>query len=408
MSNSLIFNVVLYLGAFLILKRKRSSRISRFVVLLYFVLAVASILTNNIFFPNNINHPLLPFIYLFICLMVLVFPLTKFETISDNPPSNKLMALLIIMIIFSVLRLPNIISNFSIAITNAIADSDFLFETYNNNMSHYINDLGTGGFNYQIIILNSLDKYIPFFLVYYLTLPKKNIWVTIGLVLGSFIAPLHGLVIAQRGVIVNTVFSFVLSYLIFSHRLSAKAKRWIVTFGGSFLVGITLLFVLISVSRFSRVYSGDGNVVHSMVNYAGQPMLNFDEKVLDAGGVRYGDRTFPLFKKMLFMDVSPTYASRIIKYSNLKINESKFYTLVGDFVLDYGAVLGFIIIVFISLFFRQLISGGGNIRFHNAFAVYVLGYMLLCGWHLYPFSDYGGNLSIIIAVLLFVYFKKRN
>jgi len=107
------------------------------------------------------------------------------------------------------------------------------------------------------------------------------------------------------------------------------------------------------------------------------------------------------------MDGAFDYAHRMEKYQELKLNEGLFSTFVGDFVVDFGPILAFIIIVIMSIIFSRMIAHKGRVvPMHKLIPAYILGYIILCGWHLYPFADFGGNLSLFIGFLLYFYFKR--
>ena len=90
------------------------------------------------------------------------------------------------------------------------------------------------------------------------------------------------------------------------------------------------------------------DVAESIEWYYGQSFLNFNNYGLDAGGIRYGDRTANFFKSFLFDDVPHNFVERREKYSHLKIDDYYFYTFVGDFTIDYGPILA--VLLFYNFF----------------------------------------------------------
>jgi hypothetical protein len=157
----------------------------------------------------------------------------------------------------------------------------------------------------------------------------------------------------------------------------------------------------------------------SVIYYAGQENLYFNNFGLNNNGIRYGDRTIPLYKRMVgFYNVPKNFWDRRQKYPNLKINDEVFYTFVGDFTFDFGPIIATLIIIGFSLFvLKKTKVRNGRILFHQLILLHFV--MIVCmmgGLKLYPFSDVGGNLQLLVYVFAYIVFrldfdlnlKKRN
>lgn len=59
-------------------------------------------------------------------------------------------------------------------------------------------------------------------------------------------------------------------------------------------------------------------------------MLVFNNYGMDANGIRYGDRTAPLIRKLLGLKTSTNYYERRFVYSKMLVNDSYFITFIGD------------------------------------------------------------------------------
>ena len=158
-------------------------------------------------------------------------------------------------------------------------------------------------------------------------------------------------------------------------------------------------------SRFGESEAGSES---SVFFYAGQENLYFNNFGLDNGGLRYGDRTFPLFKKMLgFENVPDNFWERRSKYPNLQINDEVFIGFIGDFTLDFGPFITPFIFIFFTIFIlNKTIIRNKVILFHQLILLhFVMCLCMLGGMKLYPFSDVGGNLQLIIYFLAFLFFR---
>jgi oligosaccharide repeat unit polymerase len=177
------------------------------------------------------------------------------------------------------------------------------------------------------------------------------------------------------------------------------------------ILGLGLILVLsiplaaITLSRFDQ---RQGGAVGSVVYYIGQANLNFNNYGLDAGGIRHGDRTINLLKRVIDPYNTPkNFQERRDKYPDLKMDDNVFYTFVGDFTLDFGpwkTVLIFLIfnmLVVIATRARTDDQGKASLAFHQL----LLLYMVTCiamqgGFWLFGYADTAG-LRLIALLMLY-------
>ena len=127
---------------------------------------------------------------------------------------------------------------------------------------------------------------------------------------------------------------------------------------------------------------------------------------MDAGGIRYGDRTLNLFKRLIDPSTPKNFIERRDKYHNLEIDDYYFTTFVGDFCLDFGPIVTvFIFVIFNLWVISQIRPRDGTLKLHQLLLIYFA--MCICmqgGMTLFAFSD-TGNLKMIILILLYVYLR---
>lgn len=240
---------------------------------------------------------------------------------------------------------------------------------------------------------------------YYLTLEKRNKYISIGLFIAAIYPIIQNIAISQRGPVVTRFFTIVISFFAVVKFLPDKVRRMSKIAGIVAVTLITIPMVAITLSRFNRV--SEGGALQSVYYYSGQQNLNFNMYGLDDGGIRYGDRTIPMFKRMLgFENVPHNFYERRAKYPHLKINDEVFIGYVGDFTLDFGPFVAPIIFV---LFTFYVISATRirrkTILFHQLILVHFV--MCVCfqgGMKLYSYAD-TGNLRVIGMFLLYFTFK---
>lgn len=137
------------------------------------------------------------------------------------------------------------------------------------------------------------------------------------------------------------------------------------------------------------------------MRYFAEGPLVFNNYCLDANGTRDGEYTFA-FQHILDRGSQPNEAELREKYSNLKINSSRFYTFVGDFVLDYGPIPAFIIIVAIFfIVYNKTIIHRKTMLFPQMILLYIL-IQYCCGFYQYQYSMKMGNAYLVALILFYI------
>ncbi len=374
----------------------------------YFLYSVCSIVLYQIQYYPFQEPTFLPFVYLYCMLMIAFYPVLRFrDTDVDtmSKPSHALLVpLCLVFVAAALVQLPETISAFSENIVILLFLPTGGLDLYNDAMSDSY-AIGDGSIaNLPSIITNAFGSFGVLLFFFYLTFKKRSLFLTIGLATACLIVVVQNITLGQRGPIQEALFTFFVTYLLLRKWLSPRINRIIMVFGLGLATLVAVPLVLLTSSRFGDI--GDG-VFDSTIFYVGQQNLFFNNHGLDNNGLRYGDRTFPLFKTMLgFDDVPANFMERRDKYPDLQINDEVFIGFVGDFALDFGPVIGALIIVVAvgaillgtrihrrRLLFHQLVL------LHFALCVAMLG-----GIKLYPFSDVGGNLQLILYICVYVLF----
>lgn len=357
------------------------------------------------------NKPihLFPFIYLFIMLLLATSTVLKYDVkkISGIQRPNSLYFLIVSLffVVPSLIHSPSTISHIQEGIVKMVVDSRAGNEMYREAIERSYQS-GTGGVSNIMAIFSSAFYNIGVLLTfYYLTLSKRNKWLSAALILSTLIGLLVYVSLGQRGGVILRLFTIIVTYFAFKTYYPQKVQKILKYAGIIVVVLVSVPIVLITMSRFG---SDEGSSFDSALQYAGQENINFNYYGLDDGGVRYGDRTAPLFKKMLgFQNVPDNYWQRRDKYPHLKMDDDVFYTFVGDFTIDYGPFIAVILfLIFTLLFLNATKVKGKRIKFHQLILVHFV--MCICaqgGMTLFSFSDTAGNLQIIVVVIAYFLFK---
>lgn len=378
---------------------------------LYTLYAVMSILLyNNTDYSSHFKPiHLFPFIYLFLMLRMAMSPVFQYcnsaVTEIKRPNSRLFIIVLLFFVVPSLINFPSSVSDIQGGIMRLILDASDMGDMYREAMEQSETS-GTGGISNLFAIFSSAFYDLGvLFTFYYFSIPKRNVLLSIALILSCIIGLLGSVSLGQRGAIVSCAFTIAISFLIMKPFYSEKLSKVLGRIGAVSGIGIVLLLAIMTVGRFANESSGTAG---SVEYYTGQANLYFNNYGLDDGGIRYGDRTIPLFKGMVgFNNVPRNYWQRRDKYPHLKINDEVFSTFVGDFTIDFGPIIAFVLFV---LFMVVLVSAtkvrGNIIGFHQLILVHFVACVCVQGgMTLFSFSDIGGNLSIIVYFVAYLVFK---
>lgn len=324
------------------------------------------------------------------------------ETI-ENPNTRVLVIIGCIIVISAILMIPGIIAQANKGIINLFVDDTAAKEVYTDQVEE-IGNSGKSVRNLPAVIYNSLSDITVFLLFYFLSLKDfKHKLVIYGLafttLLGIIIPITHG----QRSGVVSCTLTVIAGYFLFKPYLSRKINKAVKKIGIIAMIIISLPILAITMSRFGKEQAGVGGFINW---YVGQGSLYFNNNGLDAGGIRYGDRTINLFKRIVSPDTPKNFVERRDKYHNLELDDYFFYTFVGDFTIDFGPVLAFIIFVCVFyLICRKTRSHDPTIKLYQLLLIYFTACISIQGgMTLFSYAD-TGNLRIITLLGLYAYLR---
>lgn len=378
------------------------------IIFSYILYAFVSIQTLNdpIFSLEYEPLKLFPYLYLYVMMMIALAPAiyTHFHPTDhiENPNSRILTVIAIIIIICAIALIPNIINDSNGGLVKLLTDTDAGKDAYNEALKE-ISDTGSRINNIFAVLYNSLSDISTFLLFYFMTEEKKNKWLITGLFLSTFIGIAMPLMKGQRGGVIISVSTAIIGYFVFKSYINRKVNRLIQTTGIVVIGIIAIPIIAITVSRFGNASAG----VSGYLNwYIGQGSLYFNNYGLDDDGIRYGDRTLNLFKRVIDPETSKNFAERRATYHYLKVNDDKFTTFVGDFTIDFGPLIAFLIFVVFNIWILYKIRTDNNsIKLHQLLLIYFsVCVSIQGGMSLFTYSD-TANLRIICIFLLYGYLR---
>lgn len=374
----------------------------------YILYATLSLLTlNDPLFSISYNPlKLFPYIYLYAMLMVALLPAIythrhPVEEIAD-PGTRVLKIIAFISIVSALFLVPDIINNFSSGVVKLFTDIDAGNDNYQEQSSDNA-DAGQGIRNLPAVIYNSISDITIFLCFYFLTLKKKPKLLIVGLFFSIFVGLTLPIIRGSRGGVIMALMAIVGAFMLLRQYMQKKVRRTMQIAGLAGIIAFTLPVVAITISRFGNMNGG----IFGFLNwYVGQGNLYFNNYALDAGGIRHGDRTIAMFKRVVDPSTPMNYTDQRDKNHNMEINDDVFTTFVGDIALDFGPVATVLIfIVFYGWVIAKIRPRDGTIRLHQC----LLTYFTVCicmegGMALFPYS-YTGNIRIVAFALLYAYLR---
>jgi oligosaccharide repeat unit polymerase len=383
-----------------------------------FILLITGIyLGSSIFGLIHYNNPsieyanlsLIPSLYFFLVFCISVIPFYKF---NNNSKKNYVINdkfvkyLSIFLLLISILPL-----------------MELIFQTHNlfslNNTSQYVaelhSDAQTGDIEQKIGISQIGHRFLRFAEIFSDLLPilifyiynkyKKITKELIGLLISELCLILNAFISSGRSSFVYLIFYFSFIYLLFIHQFSVETKKRIqraILFVFLFLISF---LSVITVYRFTNTTWFAKNNSEELINwtalYVGEGMLNFNEYVWSVSVYTEGDVSFPYFKKLLGIKTfEKNYERRMYWAPKTGIPENIFYTSYGNFVRDFGPIIAFLIICFLSIVIILVIRKKKKLHLYHLLLISLYFKYIGCGIFFFPYAGYGAGMQLFYSILI--------
>lgn len=355
------------------------------------------------------NQTTMPFLYLFITITILLIPIIYYDNSEVKKiqcPSNKIIIYFVnLYIICSIAMVPSIFASLQEGIVRIMLDAESGAELY----QEFHENESIGGTKAAIImrLFSFISNYCyeVFVFVFFYGLAnnlfhkKKLLVVTIIIIIQLLIPISRGLRTMFLMKFIPIVFSAIIFYSFYNNSFRLFFKKITIYF----LIAVSIPFVLLTVGRS---LAGSGNPLESPVIYTGQAPLVFNKYCFYVNGTREGNRTCNEFKKILGFENVPEVMNMRNHYSYLRIDDGHFYTFVGDFVLDFGLWISFIIMTFLSFIVYKITKTKHDyILFHQLLILFFLMCIIAEGaMYLFTYS-YKNNWIIIVVIIAAIVFK---
>lgn len=404
-----LFCIVLFVIAlcFLAIRYvRKSSPVAIFVLCVYLGSAVLSIIE---FVINPIEYPninLLGYIYLFVIFAICLNPISNFKNIgniSSNISISEINLLSFVVIALIIPSMVLILSEIKDNILGLTVDLSYAYDMYNDSAERDVDR----NINDSINIVTGLgaiaSDWVIFLAAYYSTLKRKNKILCILLWICCIYPLLSGISGGSRAVMTYWFFDLAIAYYLFKPHYSPtinKAVKRVMLIAVLFMFSV---MAALTIGRFtSGAYQGGNYVGSSIVSYTGQSTLNFDQYALDNEVYQWGDNTMPLFRKMVGLEASNNIRERQAKWGGrMKIQQGYFYTIFGDILFDWGPVLSFVLLLFLSLFILKHTHTTGSLKVQQLYLTYFWATIICNGVFYYSQKSVGGNWHLISMIIFY-------
>lgn len=396
-------NALLYVVTFLcdILKNKRFSKTS-LIWLLFSLNAVFAIPFFSVSIEPYNNITLLPFLFLYLCIFISVYPYSLLEIRGIKVPNPVFLKFIIYTL--AIVSFTPFIEN-AVHIQDVFGNSSAIADIYETKMDDNADKASLINWydpisRYFNSVCLQLQELSPILLFYYLTLPKVKKWIVVGLILSILNPMLYSIALAGRGNAAITILYLCFIYLVFRKLIPAKRLRlfrWIGIGAGSMFIG---LFAFLSIARFDA-QTNSYDMISWLSLYFGESMLNFNDRMWNAPYLMNGDYSFSFFKDCLGLDtVGGIMDSRDYWGPKLGFSIGRFFTFVGDILGDFGWFGTLVFIGIISFLIYYNVKKQRNYNFAKLILILCWAKVLVGGFATYNFGTKSASQRLVEIIII--------
>lgn len=363
------------------------------------------LLTQLDLFPNSVNYgrqgvSLFASIYLLSCFILLFEPI-RGNAIGYNYEGrvniHNIRVFCNIFIVISILYVIAIYPYINVAVNafDAMAYHNEILENGGLDIS--------GGSSALFKIFSFQEMLRPIFTFLFCQIISDNRFsIKYKILLGaSCIIPtlMHSFAASLRNIAIFSIIDFLLCFLLFFPLYSKHARKAVVFVGSAIGAIVAFIVITFTILRFSDSTASD-IATYSLYRYAGEPIVNFNTMLWDNGEYLYGDKSFNTVRAILGFDVTEQSMQREY-YSGLNYVIYCFYSIVGNFYMDFGFWGGIGFTLLIALIFNLILNKRLK---HNTITRYMIIFLYVSFTikNYFYFMFMGSNNILFIWYCIFV------
>ncbi len=390
--------------------KKKTINVGIFILLIMTISHVGAIfyynVLNNLGIAMNITIP--PFIYLYLTIMLSIYPLIKYDGIEivDAGRNQKLIAYFVYFV--CLMTIIPLAENVMLVLKNGLnADYGSVYEDkMDQKLSIYSN------------LTNNLNRWLNYFRViifgiffWIISFEKKNKWLIAALLICISNYILYAINTSTRAYLLCHFFlsggCFLLLKKTYSITTRYNIRKMLLVFAS-----IAFFFMaFITISRYN--VKSQKSIYEWVLLYVSEGPIKFNNEMWDANHNTNGDVNLTLLKDLLNEKTYLTYQDRDEYY--LMKNGRRievFYTYVGDFLSDFDYIGAFICCLLLFLIEVNILKKQKNISFEAYIIICFLINLYVIGFASNMFRSYtaqrGIFYSMLFLLLLFILRKLKN
>ena len=389
------------------------NNMSKYIVAIWIVSSIYALIVHVLISGNYSKISFLPYIYLHICFLVSLYPVVKFDYFKEKKLENIYIKPYQILLYGFIL----------VSIIPFIENLMYVLQTYssgNAGLADVYSDKMEIGFDSQKVVTwlsplgrlgNSIDgvfiDFLIFSLFFFLTIRSVSNIFLFALVIPVANHILYQFAMAGRGVAAFFILLCVFFYFYFQRFIPKERVSYIIKLGTVFVGGLIIALSILSYARKEETNAGADDLLF-FGYYLGKGHLDFNEDLWYIKKTTEGDNSFSYVKAFVGLDTFKDFLERR-KYWNQRktgVDPVLFYTYVGDWFMDFGGGITFILICIASYCMTTYIRRKGSYNLLQLFMFFVYAKVLLQGWSINCFKLYGGMANLMIElILLYVMMK---
>lgn len=359
---------------------------------------------------HNGELTILPFLYLFATLCIIIYPLTNLKPIKEGAITfthhsfwKYYMLFVIVVQILSVIINSSAITTALSVTEQTVTDyKDYSYEdTTYIPVQHVPIMMQLNG--WLLLALKIFNLGMAFVMYFCYKYERKIVtWYFVSTMLELFS---ENIIIASRGqLLMNVLFCLLMFFLLYNN-VTQKQKKYfyaICIAGAAVLVPFV---VTITLGRF-----GDSAANFFLLKYFGEAMNNFNALLFnDIKGSTDGFAyllSFPC--QMLGMgDFKTTMDKWNFIESNTGVSGQYFYTLVGGSIIEFGKIATIIIAIVLNRIFNAVVKNREHYTLNDMIILMYALYYMMQGLFIFPIQGKGGFLQMTALVFILFYFRSK-
>lgn len=352
---------------------------------------------------NYITLP--PFLYLYGVTLMCIIPLVIGSGYSDiKICQNNIKLIKILVLFFVIISIEPFIENV-ILFMRGTDYSDLYFDSREGEIQIYTS-IGAKLQKYA----NYSRLMIPVFLFCLLKDYKIYKSYIIGALFVMSNQVLSSINYGMRGMMIILGLLYIGIFIMVMKSYTVQLVKKIIHFSVYVAIAITIIFSAITISRYENGGSKDKTIDQWVLLYISEGPIKFNSEMWDEGGLTEGDVTISQVKNFIGLKTFTNDIDRDFYYSGKSKRVEVFYTFIGDFYSDFGAVITLIIFALISYFFYRTYSRSNTISVHLLLLQVFFVHIYLIGFasNVYRSNSLQRCAIITMIVALLMYFIEKS